>query len=302
MSAREAAPSSAPSDKAGHERGPPQEPVPPREPQDADHATADPVEQHGDDAGRPGNRVVRAAHLAETTIEGFRDERERRDLDEHIAGDGHPQPEARVAQVPRGAFVDEGVIDAAGRARLVGRLEQPIRAEVDAPVVVRGALRQRLRRRAIEREAGAIRRHERFGEAQREPQRRPVGTESDRLLRRLARREQAHFPSVRRVDVTIDERGECGLAASFELDVVLHGFVVRELRSDAQRAREQRLPFRERARLLDGFAARELDVEMEDRDRQREKLPRDRKRPHGRGEVRGPEHGLAGQRDGGHGT
>ena len=146
MSASEAAPAAHRPRSRPRAQAP--EDVPARERQDADYAAADPVQQHGDDAGRPGNRVVRAAHFAETAIERFRDERERRDLDEHCR---RQPPAAGSARRGCPRCVRERHDRRDRSWRLVGRLEQPIRAEVDAPVVVRGALRQRLRRCAIER-------------------------------------------------------------------------------------------------------------------------------------------------------
>src|SRR5262249_32104243 len=157
----------------------------------------------------------------EATLERLGHIRKRNDFGEHVARDGNPQPEARVAEMAARALVDERVVDATGRAFLIGRLEELVRAEVDAPVVMRIARGPCPSRRTVEREVCALRGHERLRQAQREAERAAVGAETDDLFSGLARREQAYFPSIRRIDVASDERRERGLASAFELDVVL---------------------------------------------------------------------------------
>jgi hypothetical protein len=56
-------------DEAGRERRPPQQPVPPREPEDADDAAANAVKERGDHARRAGDRIVRAPQFAEPAPE-----------------------------------------------------------------------------------------------------------------------------------------------------------------------------------------------------------------------------------------
>ena len=105
-------------DESGDERGTHGEPVRSREPQHAEDAAAEAVEQPGRQAGDPGDRVVRAAQLAEPALERLRDVHVRRDLGQLVAGDREPQADARLAELFR-ALVDERVVDASGGPRLL---------------------------------------------------------------------------------------------------------------------------------------------------------------------------------------
>ena len=70
-----------------------------QQPQRAQNATHQPVEQAGGDAGDAGDRIVRAAHLLEASLEGLGDMDKGQDLRELVAGDDELQPDPRVAQL-----------------------------------------------------------------------------------------------------------------------------------------------------------------------------------------------------------
>ncbi len=266
-----------------------------REPQRAEDAAAEAVKEPRGHARDAGDRVVRAAQLAESPLERFGDVDVRRDLHQLVAGDGEAQPDARVAE-SFGALVDERVVDAARRARLLRLFEDRVRREVDLPVGggallgerAGGGRRERLRR------VGA---HERLGNAPAEAVRRAVGPEADRDLVDLPGLEDAHVPPVGGIGVAPDQRGEGCLASALELDVVLRLRIVRETHGAARAGRGELEGFRERFGLRDGGAARERDVEVDERDREREQPPGDdegerREQRIGDPERRTPGHGY----------
>ena len=138
------------------------EPMRPREPQHAEDAAAEPVEEPRRDAGDAGDRVVRAAQLAEPPLERFRNVHVRRDLDQLVAGDGQAKPDARLAQ-RLGALVDERMIDAPGGSHLLRLLEQRVRREIEAPIGL-GPLFARAHARRRRTALSSLRRAHRFPE------------------------------------------------------------------------------------------------------------------------------------------
>ena len=86
--------------------------------------------------------------------------REIRNFAQRIAGDGKSQPEARIGYVAVDALVHERVIDAAGSALLLRRLDQPVGVEIDAPIFARSLFRQLPCKLRIERASRRVLRYE----------------------------------------------------------------------------------------------------------------------------------------------
>ena len=198
----------------------------PREPQQAENAAADSVQNARGDRCESGDGVVRAAQFAESPLERFGNVNVGGDLDELVAGDRKPQSEARVAEL-FGALIDESVIDAAAGTRLLRLLEQRVWFEVDIPVGRRALFGERARRRRIERFRRLVP-HIRFRNAVSETVGRAAGLESDHDFFDFAGLEDPHVPPVRRIEIAADQSGERVLSSAFELDVVLRVVVVRE--------------------------------------------------------------------------
>ncbi len=173
------------------------EPVLAREPQHAEDASAQTVEEPRGHGGDAGDHVVRAAQLAEPALERLGHVDVRRDSGELVAGDRKAQPDARLAE-PFRTLVDERVVDAAGRSRLLRLLEDRVGREVDLPLERGALLGQRARSRRIERLGRGVA-HVGFRQPAGESVRRAVGPEADRDFLDLARLEDAHVPPVGRV-------------------------------------------------------------------------------------------------------
>ena len=286
-------PEQAADGEAGIARRPPQQPMPARKPQHAEHAAAQSVQDARGDARGAGDRIVRGAKLLIAPVERFRHVHEIAERGELVAGDDEPHPEARLGDPFVAALVDERVIDAAGGAGVVCLVEQVVGREFHAPVGARACFGDLLRRLDGQRETGGIGGHERLGEMLGEAVRRAVGTEADRRLAHLARAEQTHLPPVRRIDAAGDELREGVLAAALELDVILRRLVLRKLRRGSCIGGGQRPLGRDRLGALEGAGAIHRDLEIDDRNRQREEPPRDQGRRARDERVDDPERGLA---------
>ena len=284
-------------DEARHERGTPHEPVLSHEPQHPEHASAEAVEHARREARAAGNRVVGGAQLFVPALEGLRYEREVRDLAEPVAGHAETQPEARIARCSVGALVDEQVIHAAIGTPLLRLVERAIAREIHAPRRGR-AFGDRARRIGFECQTRGVGRHEGFGELQQEAVGTPIRTKADDALGDLARREQAHFPPVRRVRVAFEQLAERGLAAALELHVILRRVVVREPDRGARVGGRQCEARPERLRGIDGLVPRHAHVEMHERNREREELQREPRRDARERGIGRPEGRPAGPRRG----
>ena len=108
--------------------------------------------------------------------------------------------------------------------------------------------------------------------------RRSVGLESNDRLVDLARREQPHVPPVRRIDVAARQLRERLPPAAFELDVVLRMAVVAEARGDARVGGRESVEVRERFALRQRLRPSELDIQIDERNRERKKTRRDEER------------------------
>ena len=153
----------------------------PREPQHGEDAAADPVEHARRHGREVGDQVVRAAQLLIATVERFRNVHERRDPDEIVAGHRQREANPRLAQ-RLGPLVGKAVVDAAADLRLLRLLEQPIRREIDSPILLRARFGEAARRRRVERLARGLANIS-LGQASRKSRRRSVPN----LWRRIER-------------------------------------------------------------------------------------------------------------------
>ncbi len=278
-------------DQAGDERRPPDEPMPAQQPQRAEDAADDTVQQACRHARRTGDQVVGAAQLLEAAAERLGNEHEGRDGDELVARDREPQANARLAELLR-PLVDERVVDPAARQRALRLVEQRVAREVDAPVGACARLGERARFRRCECfgrfVADVVLRqpaHETVGRA--------VGPEAnDRFLDR-AGREHAHRPPVRRIDVATRQFRERGAPAAFELDVVLRRSVMVEARGAAGVGRCELVAHSQRLSGGDRLHSIHAHIEIDQRNRTREQVDGDGQRRCRQQRVRDPEHRLA---------
>jgi hypothetical protein len=84
-----------------------------QQPQHAEDAAAEAIEQTGRERGRAGDRVVGRAQLFVAPLERLGDVRVGRDLGQPVAGDVEPQAQSRISDARHRTLVDEAVIDAA---------------------------------------------------------------------------------------------------------------------------------------------------------------------------------------------
>ena len=287
-------------DEPRHQRGTPQQIVSPQEPQDTEDAASDAIQNTGGERRRPRDRVVRAPQFAVAQLERFRHMDVVRDFGERIAGDREPQPERRLADVARRVLVDEAVVDAARRTGLLCSIEQTQSAEIHAPVGVRARLGELARGFAIQREARRIGRHEALGQLPRETPRRAVRTKAHDRLDEFAGLEQPHVPPVGSERVARHQRGKRGLAATFQLDVVLRFLIMGEARCRVPAGGHESQAGRDLLRLRNRLRLSQLDVEIDEWDREWKEAPRDEERGRGKNGISRPEGGTPGWRDARH--
>ena len=125
-------------DDAGDEGLAPDQRTLAQQPQRAKYATADPVQQPGTEACDPRDGIVGRAHFREAALERLGDVDEVHQAGEFVAGHAQAHPKPAITERFGFALVDEEVIHATVGAALLRMLEQPVRREVDVPVL-RGA-------------------------------------------------------------------------------------------------------------------------------------------------------------------
>ncbi len=276
-------------DDAGDERLAPDQHSLAQQPQRAEHATANAIEQPGTQARNAGDRVVGGAHCGEAALECFGHVHEVQQAGELVAGNPEAHAKPSVAERFGFALVDEDVIHPAVGTLLLRMLEQPERCEIDMPVFPGARLRDRACCIGSERRARL-----RLGDLAGEAVRRAVRAEAHARFRGLARLEQAHVPPVRRIQIAGQQRTEPGVAAGFELDKILRLAIASEHRRRARVGRREFEFVRECRALLKGRRARHLDVEVNQRQRVGEVAPRQCAAKRRQGGKRNPEYGLVG--------
>ncbi len=298
-------------DEQRDDRGPlrrrrPAHRMPAHQPDQADEAAAEAVDDAGDDARGRRDVVVRRTHRLVASREGLRHVDEALQLHEAIAGDDEPQPQPAGADRRCGLeppLVDELVVDALAGLRLRRRGQRPVAREVDAPVARRGRRRDGPRVVRRQRRAGLG-----LGHLAEEADRPAGRRERDLHLALDARREQPHAPAIEAElvveagDAGADERLQRRLAAAFELDERLRAGVAVEARGRLrQLGRREVTRGGQPLRVVDRRRARHRHVQVEHRERVAEPAQH-REQAQRRGDEHAdPENGLAGEARG-HGS
>jgi hypothetical protein len=138
-------------DHARDERLSPDQRMLAQQPQRAQYAAADAIQQPRTQARDPGDRIVGRAHLREAAFECFGHVDEMNQSGELVARDREAHAKSAVAERFRYALVDEDVIHATVGPLLLRVFEAPVRREVDVPVVPGLVLRNRPGRVGVER-------------------------------------------------------------------------------------------------------------------------------------------------------
>ena len=271
-------------DSAGDERRLPQQPALAHQPQHADDAAAEAVQNACRQARDVRDRLVVRAHFLEAASERFRHVHVMGDFGERVAAHGESHADPGVAELDVFALVDERVIDPPIGPLDARLLEEAVRPEVDGPVRSRARLRNRASYHCVERRAGLILRH-----LARETVDRAVGLEAHVYLRRFARLEQPHLPAIGCVHLARQQSRERRSSSGFQLDVVLRGAVVGERRGATRLGRDEMQPIGNRGGLLERLLARHLHVEIDEWQRLREITPGEHGADRGQQGKRDPE-------------
>jgi hypothetical protein len=203
--------------RAPRERGSPHEPARPQQERASD--ASPPENEHDEQKAlrHQGDRLVCGSYLGVAALEGLGHPYEVRQLAGAASGHDDAQAEAPGTQLPIGALVDEHVVDPSARLRLLGRLGELIRAEVDAPLPG-GGLGHDARRFRGEVAVARIALWQQEAEAVRLAPRR----EADEALLDAPLGETTHPPLVRLVDALGREPREGLQATALQLDEGLH--------------------------------------------------------------------------------